>query len=168
MDAKSKREDNGKHGLLKETTVEFFRSLLVGIIPVGLDYFFSAVMIFFLALKGLGYSFFETFSVDSGIVTAQITAIATAVGYLLGFIASYLFSVFFVFKHNRKGRTLKGILIYIGVEIFIYGLNVLLGAYLPRVFSYTLAFIVRIVVSYIFAFILRKLLIFMPEKNIKK
>lgn len=153
------------NSILKETMGEFSKSLLIGAVPVGLDYFFSALIIFLLSLKSLGYSFADTFFIDSGTVKASTMAIATSVGYLAGFIASYLFSVFFVFKHNKKGKSLKGIFLFIGVEAFIYGFNILLGTFLPRILSYTWAFLVRIAVSYIVVFILRKFLIFMPEKK---
>lgn len=154
-----------KSGLAKETFIEFLRSLLIGGIPTGLDYLFSAIIIFFFSLQALGYSFIDTFTIDRGIVTSSIGAAGTAVGYFVGFIAAYLLNIFFVFKNNKKGKTLKGILMYIGVEIVVYGFNVLLGTFLPRILSYTLAFFARISISYVVVFTLRKFLIFMPEKK---
>lgn len=160
-------EENNKKSLAKETFTEFLKSLLIGGIPTGLDYLFSAIVIFFFSLQALGYSFIDTFTIEREVVSASVGAVGTAVGYFVGFIAAYLLNIFFVFKHNKKGKTLKGILIYIAVEVFIYGFNVLLGTYLPRVLSYTFAFFVRISISYVVVFTLRKFLIFMPEKKKK-
>jgi hypothetical protein len=83
----------------------------------------------------------------------------------MGLVATYFLMVFFVFTHNKKGKTLKGILIYIALEVFIFGFNVLLGYLFPMFLPFTWAFILRIVVSYIVVFTLRKILIFMPEKK---
>lgn len=161
--------DNGeKKVLLKETFQEFLRSLLIGIVPVALDYLFSALIIYLFALKNMGHSFFDTFFIEKDAVKSSISAAGTAVGYFMGFVASYLFSVFFVYKHNKKGKTLKGILIYISVEVFAYGFNVLLALALSKILSYTFAFIVRICISYLVVFTLRKFLIFMPEQASKQ
>ena len=154
-----------KKGLVKETFIEFCKSLLIGGVPTGLDYLFSALVIFIFLSKALGYSFWNTLFIDKNMVSSNLAAASTAVGYFIGFIAAYLFNVFFVFKHNKKGKTLKGIFIYIGIEVFIYGLNILLAFLLLKILPYTFAFIGRIVISYIFAFLLRKFLVFMPEKK---
>lgn len=161
---KENKESN-KKALAKETSKEFLRSLAIGWIPVGLDYIFTALVFFLFSLNQLGYSFFDTFIIDTDILSSGMLAFGTAVGYLMGFIAAYLFSVFFVFKHNKKSKTLKGTLIFIGVEVFIYGLNVVLGILFGKIMPYTFAFIVRICLSYVVVFFLRKFLIFMPEKS---
>ena len=126
---------------------------------------FSALVIFIFLTNSFGYSFFDTLFIDKNIVNSSLSAASTAVGYFIAFIAAYLLNVFFVFKHNKKGKSLKGILIYIGIEVFIYGLNILLGFLLLKILTYTIAFIGRIVISYLFAFFLRKFLVFMPEKK---
>lgn len=158
---KDKKEKN--NALAKETSKEFLRSLLIGWIPVGLDYIFTALVFFIFALNAMGYTFFQTFNIDRDVISSGILALGTAIGYLMGFIAAYLFSVFFVFKHNKKSKTLKGTLIFIGVEVLAYGLNIGLGILLGKVMAYTFAFIVRICLSYIVVFLMRKFLIFMPE-----
>lgn len=163
------KEKNKKQKIdLKETAHEFMRSLLVGVIPVGLDYFFSAVIIYFFCLNSLGYTFIQTFTIPSDIASAKITAAGTAVGYFAGFIASYFLSTYFIFKHNKKAKTAKGILTYIGVEVVIYGFNILLGFLLMKVLSYTFAFFARIAISYIAVFTLRKLFVFMPAEEDSK
>jgi len=112
----------------------------------------------------MGYTLWDTLFIESDVAPSGINAAGTAVGYFMGFVASYFLMVFFVFKHNKKGKTLKGILIYVGVEVFIYGFNVLLGYLFHMFLPFTFAFILRITVSYIVVFILRKFLIFMSEK----
>ena len=159
--------DNAKKELAKETVAELLRSLLVGIIPVGLDYIFTAIIIYFFCTKGLSFSFIETLTIDKEVVVGSISAIGTAVGYLAGFIASYFLSTYFIFKHNQKARTLSGILRYIGIELFAYGFNVLLGYLLLKVLSYTFAFAARIALSYIVVFTLRKFIVFMPQNEQK-
>ncbi len=57
---------------------------------------------------------------------------------------------------------------YIGIELFIYAFNVLLGSFLPKVVPYIWAFAIRISISYVIVFLLRKILIFMPEKQKKE
>lgn len=162
---KKQNRQGDKKTLAKETVREFLKSLLIGWIPVLLDFVFTATVIYLASLRLMGgYTFFDTFFVDSQVVPSGINAAGTAVGYFMGFVASYFLMVFFVFKHNKKGKTLKGILIYIAVEVFIYGFNVLLGTLFPMFLPYIFAFILRIVVSYIVVFLLRKFLIFMPEK----
>ena len=163
MDALKKEKSNKKQ-FFQETFKEFLRSLLVGFIPVALDYVFTALVFYLFFLKAQGYSFFSTFNVDKGIVPKNIASIGTAVGYFAGFVAAYFLSTYFIFKHNKKARTLSGILRYVGVEIFAYGFNVLLGYLLNAVLSYTFAFITRIALSYIVVFTLRKLIVFMPSK----
>ncbi len=162
---KKKNQPDNEKSLAKETVREFLKSLLIGWIPVLLDFLFTSTVIYLASLRLMGgYTFFDTFFVESNVVPSGINAAGTAVGYFMGFVASYFLMVFFVFKHNKKGKTLKGILIYIGVEVFIYGFNVLLGYLFPMFLPFTFAFILRIVVSYIVVFMLRKFLIFMPEK----
>ncbi len=164
MDTQKKEKDN-KKAFFEETFKEFMRSLLVGIIPVALDYIFTALIFYLFSLRAQGYDFFSTFNVDKGIVPKTIASIGTAVGYLAGFIAAYFLSTYFIFKHNKKARTLGGILRYVGVEVFAYGLNVLLGYLFNAIMSYTFAFIARIALSYIVVFTLRKLIVFMPAKE---
>jgi putative flippase GtrA len=136
--------------------------MLVGFIPVGLDYIFCAVIFYFFGLKDMGYSFIETFTIEKEMVSGGVSAAGTAVGYLAGFIASYFLSTYFIFKHNKKAKTFSGIMRYIGIEVFAYGFNVLLGFLLLKVLSYTFAFIARIVISYLVVFTARKFLVFMP------
>ena len=64
--------DNGeKKVLLKETFQEFLRSLLIGIVPVALDYLFSALIIYLFALKNMGHSFFDTFFIEKDAVKSS-------------------------------------------------------------------------------------------------
>ena len=164
LEQEAKPQDQ-KKALAKETVREFLKSLLIGWIPVCLDYVFSAIVLYFASLKGLGYGFWDTLFIESKVAPDGINAAATAVGYFMGLVATYFLMVFFVFTHNKKGKTLKGILIYIALEVFIIGFNVLLGYLFPMFLPFTWAFILRIVVTYIVVFTLRKILIFMPEKK---
>jgi len=149
----------------KDTVKEFLKSLTIGFIPVALDYFFSALVIFFMS-DGIT---FKSLLFGSGgkLASAAAVTAGTVIGYLAGFIAAYLFSVFFVFKHNKKAKTFKGIALFVMVEAFAYGFNVLLAWLLVTVMrlQFTIAYFIRICVSYVVVFSLRKIFVFHPPKE---
>ena len=97
LEQEAKPQDQ-KKALAKETVREFLKSLLIGWIPVCLDYVFSAIVLYFASLKGLGYGFGTPCS------RKQLLGIipATAVGYFMG-LGTYFLMVLCLY-------TTKGIL----------------------------------------------------------
>lgn len=156
---------NNTQNLAKQTIKEFLKSILVGIFPVALDLLVSSLIFYLFFAKSQGISFFRLLFASGLNIPAKITVIGTAVGYGVAAVLAYLLAVFFVFDNRKQGRTVKGIVLFILVEGFAYGFNILLGwlfnLFIPSLFAYVL----RICVSYIVVFLLRKFLIFMPKKD---
>lgn len=150
----------------KETFFEFLRSLITGVFPTLIDLLFTNLIIFLFFAKGAGFNFWNML-VGSEIknVPGGVSAAATAIGYGLGAVAAYFCSILFVFKSTKKGKTAKGVILFICIEAFAYGFNVFLGWAFGKIAVPILAYGLRIAVSYIVVFSLRKLLIFMPEKT---
>lgn len=153
-----------KKAFAKETFIEFIKSLITGVFPTLTDLLFSNLILFCFFAKAAGIDYF-TLLFTTVEAPPDVSAAATAVGYGLGAVVTYLFSIFVVFKHTKKAKSLKGILIFIAIEAFAYGFNVLLGWAFASIPIYFVAFALRIVVSYVVVFSLRKFFIFMPEKK---
>lgn len=153
-----------KKAFAKETFIEFIKSLITGVFPTLTDLLFSNLILFCFFAKAAGIDYF-TLLFTTVEAPSDVSAAATAVGYGLGAVVTYLFSIFVVFKHTKKAKSLKGILIFIAIEAFAYGFNVFLGWAFASVPIYFVAFALRIVVSYVVVFSLRKFFIFMPEKK---
>lgn len=150
--------------LAKQTLKEFIKGVMVGIFPVLLDLLLSSFVFYIFFAKGAGISFSHLLFSKNLNIPHNITVIGTAVGYGVAAVLAYLLAVFFVFDNRKQGRTVKGIIIFICVELFAYGFNILLGWLFNLFIPTTFAFALRICVSYVIVFSLRKFLIFMPEK----
>lgn len=154
--------------LAQQTLKEFIKSVLVGIFPVLLDLLLSSLVFYFFFAKNAGISFKQLLFANNINIPYKVSVIGTAVGYGVAAVLAYLLAVFFVFDNKKQGRTVKGIIIFICVEGFAYGFNVLLGWLFNMFIPSSFAFILRICVSYVIVFTLRKFLIFMPEKAAKQ
>lgn len=160
-------DDSYAKKLAKQTVKEFLKSILVGIFPVLVDLIFSTLVFYIFYAKNANITFKQLLFGSNLNIPQSVTAACTAVGYGLAAILAYILSVFFIFDNKKKGRTVKGVVLFIFVEGFAYGFNVLLGWLFNMVIPSSFAFILRIAVSYVVVFSLRKFLIFMPEKNKK-
>ncbi len=164
-DKKTKTTPTDKQKFAKETFFEFLRSLITGVFPTLTDLLFSNLILYIFFAKDGGYGYFNMLFNSIEGAPRDVSAAATAVGYGLGAVVTYLFSVTIVFKNTKKGKTLKGVLIFCCIEAFAYGFNVFLGWAFAGIPVYFVAFALRIVVSYVVVFSLRKFFIFMPEKK---
>lgn len=153
--------------LAKQTLREFLKSILVGIFPVLLDLLLSTLVFYLFFAKDAGFTFNQLLFSKNLNIPHKITVFGTAVGYGTAAVLAYLLAVFFVFDNKKQGRTVKGIVIFICVEGFAYGFNILLGWLFNLFIPSSFAFILRICVSYVIVFSLRKFLIFMPKKEQK-
>lgn len=152
--------------LAKETFIEFIRSLIVGVFPTLTDLIATNLIVFIFYAQAQGYSFWNMLvGAELTGTPSAVSAGATALGYGLGAVVSYFCSVLFVFKNKEKGRTVKGVVLFICIEAFAYGFNVFLGWAFRSVVIPALADPLRIAVSYVVVFSLRKFLIFMPDKK---
>lgn len=156
-------QDDSK-SFVKETFWELVRSLITGVFPTATDMIFSSLVFFLFFAKGAGYSFFDTLFEDIEF-PAIITTVGGAVGYALGSVVTYICSVLFVFKHTDKSKTPKGVATFVGIEVFAFFFNTFLSWLFNLFLISSLAFVARIVVSYLVVFTIRKVLLFMPEKN---
>lgn len=151
--------------LAKQTIKEFLKSVLVGIFPVLLDLLVSSLIFYLFFAKAQGITFTNLLFAKGINIPSNITVIGTAVGYGVAAVLAYLLAVFFIFDNKKQGRTIKGIILFVIVESFAYGFNILLGwlfnLFIPSLYAYFL----RICVSYVVVFLLRKFLIFMPKKD---
>ncbi|GEM_PF-2030774 len=158
-------DDSYAKKLAKQTIKEFLKSILVGIFPVLVDLIFSTLVFYLFYAKNANISFKQLLFGSNLNIPQAVTAAGTAVGYGIAAILAYLLSIFFIFDNKKKGRTAKGIILFILVEGFAYGFNVLLGWLFNMFVPSSFAFILRICVSYVVVFAMRKFLIFMPEKT---
>ncbi len=161
-------EDSYAKKLAKQTIKEFLKSMLVGIFPVLVDLIFSSLVFYLFYAKNANITFYQLLFEKNLNIPQKITAAGTAVGYGVAAVLAYLLSIFFVFDNKKQGRTVKGIILFIAVEVFAYGFNILLGWLFNMFIPSSFAFILRICVSYVVVFSLRKFLIFMPAKNKSK
>lgn len=158
-------DDSYAKKLAKQTIKEFLKSILVGIFPVLVDLIFSTLVFYLFYAKNANITFKQLLFENDLNIPQSVTAAGTAVGYGVAAVLAYLLSVFFVFDNKKQGRTVKGIILFILVEGFAYGFNILLGWLFNMFIPSSFAFILRIAVSYVVVFTMRKFLIFTPSKN---
>lgn len=153
----------------KQTTVEFLKSIAVGLFSNAVDFLLTAVFLY-----AYGHEFYDGFwGVFSGATTggaeynppSSIYVSATAIGFVTAILLNYLLSSVFVYKYGNVGKNKRGFIKFILFSAIGLGITSL-GSWLGYDVIGGNMWIVKLIVQFIvfmYNFITRRLFIFNVE-----
>lgn len=150
----------------KQTTIEFFKSIAVGLISSAIDFLLTAIFLYIYGHKQYN-GFIGVFSgaTVNGIAYNPPTSVyiaATVIGFVSAVLVNYILSSVFVYKYGNVGKNKHGFIKFIILSTIGLGLTSL-GSWIGYDVIHGNLWLTKLIVQFlvfIYNFITRKLFIY--------